>query len=379
MNETFRLGSIAGIRIGVNWSVLVIFTLLLVALAGGNLPLLAPDRPLVAYYVAGAAAAVVFLLSLLAHEVSHALVARREGIEVEGITLWLFGGVARLAGEPESPAAELRVAGIGPLVSLLLGMTFGLTAFLLALLDAGRLLVAVVIWLAMINGVLAVFNLVPAAPLDGGRILRAVLWWRSGNRSKAAVTAARAGRAFGLLLIALGIASLLFFPGLGFIWLALIGWFIASSASTEEQHTRMQDSMRGLRIADVMTHDPLTVHPDLPVAQLLDAYVLHHRHSAYPVVDGHGRPVGLVTLDRIRSFTAVERAQRRVSDIAVPLDQVATARPNEPLGVVLPRLSQGERRILVVEDDGLVGLVTATDVTRAIQGIDLPHRSARPS
>lgn len=371
MNETFRLGSIAGIRVGVNWSVLVIFTLLLVGLAGGNLPLLAPDRSTVAYVLAGTAAAIVFFLSLLAHEVSHALVARREGIEVEGITLWLFGGVARLAGEPTTPAAELRVAGIGPLVSLLLGMVFGTLAALTTLFGAGRLLVAVMMWLAVINVMLAVFNLVPASPLDGGRILRAFLWWRSGDRSKAAVTAARAGRAFGFLLIAVGIASLLFFPGIGLIWLALIGWFIASSASAEEQHTRVQDSLRGLTIADVMTPDPLTVHPDLPVTQLLDAYVLHHRHSAYPVVDGYGRPFGLVTLDRIRAYTAVQRAQSVVGDIAVPLDQVATARPHEPLAEVLPRLSQGERRILVIEGGVLVGLVTATDVTRAIELADL--------
>jgi len=371
MNETLRLGTIWGIRVGVNWSVLVIFTLLLVVLSAGNLPLLAPGHSTVAYTLAGTAAAIVFFLSLLAHELSHALVARREGIEVEGITLWLFGGVARLSGEPATPGADLRVAGVGPLVSLLLGMGFGFLTLAVALAGAGDLLVAVVGWLALINVMLAAFNLVPATPLDGGRILRAFLWWRTGDRSRAAVIAARAGRTFGFLLIALGVASLLFFPGIGLIWLALIGWFIASAASAEEQQTRVQDSLRGVTVANVMTRDPLTVHPDLPVAQLLDAYVLYHRHSAYPVVDAWGRPEGLVTLDRIRAVDAEQRARSVVADIAAPLDEVATASPDEQLVDVLPRLSQGERRILVIQDGFLVGLVTATDVTRTLELTDL--------
>jgi Zn-dependent protease/CBS domain-containing protein len=375
MNETLRLGTISGIRVGVNWSVLVIFTLLLVVLSVGNLPVLAPDRSPLAYWLAGTGAAVVFFLSLLAHELAHAIVARREGVEVEGITLWLFGGVARLSGEPPTPAADLRVAGVGPLVSIVLGMGFGALALAAAWAEADTLLVGVLMWLALINVALAVFNLVPAAPLDGGRILRALLWWRGGDRSRAAVTAARAGRGFGFLLIALGVTSLLFFPGVGMIWLALIGWFIASAASAEEQHTRVQDSLRGLAVVDVMTGEPLTVRSDLTVAQLLDDYVLRHRHSAYPVVDAWGRPQGLVTLDRIRGVDVDQRGRVVVGDIAAGLDEVAAAAPQERLVEVLPRLSQGDRRILVIQDGVLVGIVTATDVTRALELSDLrPHR-----
>lgn len=378
MTETFRLGTIAGVRVGVNWSVLVIFLLLLLGLAAGNLPAIAPGRSPVAYALAGTAAAIVFFLSLLAHELAHAIVARHEGVEVEGITLWLFGGVARLGGEPSTPGADLRVAGVGPLVSLLLGAAFGGVTYVALLVGADALIVGALAWLALINVVLAVFNLVPAAPLDGGRILRALLWWRGGDRSRAAVTAARAGRGFGLLLIAGGIASLLFLPGAGGIWLALIGWFISSAASAEEQHTRVQDSLRGLRVADVMTAEPLTVPPDLPVARLLDEFVLRHRHSAYPVVDAWGRPWGLVTLDRIRAVAPEQRAHATVGDIAARLDEVATASPHEPLVEILPRLSRGERRILVLVDDRIVGLVTATDVTRTLELMDLRRRQPGP-
>ena len=371
MNETLRLGTIWGVRVGVNWSVLVIFTLLLVGLAAGNLPALSPDRSPVTYAVAGTAAAIVFFLSLLAHELAHALVAQREGIEVEGITLWLFGGVARLTGEAATPGADLRVAGVGPIVSLLLGAVFGTLAIAAAWLGVDTLLVGVLMWLGLINVVLAVFNLVPAAPLDGGRILRALLWWRTGDRTKAAVSAARAGRGFGFLLVVVGISSVLFLPGIGLLWFALIGWFIASAASAEEQQARIQHSLQGLTVADVMTHDPLTVPPDLPVARLLDEFVLRHRHSAYPVTDGWGRPLGLVTLDRIRNLEADQRAAVPVSHIAAGKGEVAVADPAEPLIDVLPRLSQGDRRILVVRDGFLVGLVTATDVTRTLEIGDL--------
>lgn len=371
MSESLRLGTIFGIRVGINWSVLVIFTLLLVGLSAGNLPTLSPDRSPLAYALAGTAAAIVFFLSLLAHELAHAIVAQREGIEVEGITLWLFGGVARLTGEATTPSADLRIAGVGPLVSLLLGAIFGALATAAAWAGADTLLIGVLVWLGLINVVLAVFNLVPAAPLDGGRILRALLWWRSGDRTRAAVSASRAGRGFGFLLVVIGIGSVLFLPGAGLLWFALIGWFIATAARAEEHQARLQHSLQGLSVADVMTHDPLTVPPDLPVARLLDEFVLRHRHSAYPVVDVWGRPLGLVTLDRIRSLKADRRADIPVSVIAAGTDESAVAEPGERLVDVLPRLSQGDRRILVVRDGFLVGLVTATDVTRILEIGDL--------
>ncbi len=204
MNETLRLGEISGVRVGVNWSVLVIFLLIVFGLAAGRFPAESPGLPSAAYIAAALAAAVAFLLSLLTHEIAHAVVARRSGVEVHGITLWLFGGVARLGGEARDPATELRIAGVGPLTSLVLAGVFAAAGALAAVLDAQALVVGAFRWLAAINVALAVFNLMPAAPLDGGRILRAFLWWRRGDRVSAAVTSARAGKAFGFLLVGLG-------------------------------------------------------------------------------------------------------------------------------------------------------------------------------
>jgi len=195
MEETFRRGRIAGIRVGINWSVLVIFALIAYGLAGQYLPRVYPREGVAAYVVAGVTAAVVFVASLLAHEIAHALVAWRNGVSVEGITLWLFGGVARLSGEAPSPGAEVRIAGVGPLVSLVLGLGFGAAAAIAAAAGVSGLALAALEWLGGVNIALAVFNVVPAAPLDGGRLLRAVVWWRTGDRRKATAVASRAGRA----------------------------------------------------------------------------------------------------------------------------------------------------------------------------------------
>lgn len=219
MRASFRLGRIAGVPVGVNWSVLVIFVLIAWALSASLFPRSYPGHSTFAYVVAGLAAAVVFFLGLLAHEVAHAVIAKRNGIEVDSITLWLFGGVSELKGEAKDPGAELRIAGIGPLVSLVIGVFFGVIAALVALAGGRGLLVGALSWLAGINVLLAIFNVLPAAPLDGGRLLHAVVWRATGDRTKASIVAARAGWGLGIILIVIGIWRFFTAPG----W-AASGW-----------------------------------------------------------------------------------------------------------------------------------------------------------
>lgn len=208
MNDTIALGRVAGLRVGLHWSVVGIVVLVVVGLAGYTLPLLYPGHSAVGYVLSGVAAAVLLVASLLAHEVSHAVVARRNGVAVDGITLWLLGGVARLRGEAGSPGAELVIAVVGPAASLVLAVLFGVAWWVADLMTA-ELVAAVLGYLALLNLVIAVFNMVPAAPLDGGRVLRAVLWRLGGDRYKAAVWSARAGRGLGFVLVALGFVELL--------------------------------------------------------------------------------------------------------------------------------------------------------------------------
>lgn len=373
MTESFRLGRIAGVPVGVNWSVLVILGLIAVVLAGGRLPVAAPDRPVAAYALVGVVAALAFLASLLAHEVSHAVVARRNGVDVEGITLWLFGGVARLRGEPDSPGADLRIAGIGPLVSLVLGGLFLGGAALAAVAGAGPLVLEALTWLGFINLVLAVFNLAPAAPLDGGRVLRAAVWRWTGDRNRAARAATRAGRVFGFLLIALGLAQFLLARGIGGLWLALIGWFIVAAAGAEEAQVGQNRMLAGIRVGDVMTPDPFTASPEKSVQAFIDEDLMRHRFSTLPLVDEGGSLVGLVTLNRVRQVPAQQRASTSLRDVACAPADLPVAAADEELIELLPRMqgcSDGRAMVLDAQRR-LLGIVSPSDVARAVQAAEL--------
>ncbi|MEN3310223.1 MAG: hypothetical protein V7603_6425 [Micromonosporaceae bacterium] len=365
MPGSLRVGTVAGVPVAVNWSVLIIFALLAVGLSGSRFPHAYPGQPGWAYAVAGIGAAVVFLLGLLAHEVSHALVAIRNGLPVRRITLWMFGGVAELQGEAASPGAELRIAGVGPLVSLLIGVVFGAVAAGIALAGHRGLVLGAVAWLGGINVALAVFNVLPAAPLDGGRLLRAALWKWRGDRTWATVVAARAGRGLGWLLIALGLWQFLAGAGFSGLWFALIGWFLLGAATAEERQAGAAAALAGVRVSDVMSTQPQTVPPDVSVTEFIDRYLLAFRHTAFPLTED-SRPIGLVTLDRVRQIPASRRGTTRLRDVACRPDELTLTTPDEPLADLLPRLGQcADGRALVVSDDHLVGIVSPSDISRA--------------
>jgi Zn-dependent protease len=235
MGSDLRLGRIAGIPIGANVSVLVIGALVVLGLATGVLPEVAPGQGFFVYWLVGVVGAATFFGSLLLHELSHSVVAQRNGMRVESVTLWLFGGVAQLSGKVRGPGAQFRIAIAGPAVSALLGAVFLGAA--LALDEVGpAVVVGALAWLGLINGVLAVFNLLPGAPLDGGRVLTAALWKLRGDERAARRQSARAGRVVGWLLVAAGVAEMLFLGGYSGFWTIAIGFMIATAAKYEEQH-----------------------------------------------------------------------------------------------------------------------------------------------
>ncbi|WP_182909033.1 site-2 protease family protein [Microbispora sp. H13382] len=383
MRSSISLGRVGGVPVGLNISVLVIVVILVVGLAFGRFPIAFPGLPVAAYVLAALVSALLFMASLLAHELAHAFVARRHGVEVSGITLWLLGGVAELRGEPRSPGADLKIAGVGPLTSVVLAGVFALLSWALSVVGAPPLVSGMFGYLAAVNVLLAVFNLVPAAPLDGGRVLRAFLWARWGDRMRAAVAAARAGRVFGYALIALGFLNLVSGLGLQGFWLALIGLFLVNAATAEEQQTQIDAALHGITVGEVMSRDPVVAHPDETVAGLVDRLVLRHHLSTYPLVDDEGRFTGLVTLGRVRRVPPDDRATTRLRDIACPPADVPSARPGDQLTELLQRMSGStDGRAVVLGDDGrLVGLVTPTDISRTIQTVDLrarePYRTPR--
>ncbi len=373
MRATLSLGRWFGVPVGANAGVLVILTLVGFLLGAWHFPTLYPDRPVWSYATAGAVAALLLIGSVLLHELAHAMVAQANGIKVERIVLWLFGGVAQLRSEPRTAAVDLAVAAVGPATSLVLGGVFGVAAVIWVAAVGEGLIAATLGYLGAINVLLAVFNLVPAAPLDGGRVLRAVLWWFTGNRNRAAVVATRAGRVFGVALIAFGLAGALLWAWFGGLWLALIGWFLVNAASAEERSVVLGRQLSGVQVADVMSGPPVTAPPEANISSFIDEVVLHQRFSTYPLVDEDGRLTGLVTLNRIRQVPPDRRPDSRLRDIACPPEDVPTAHPEEPLIELLPRLAGcTDGRAVVVDPDGrVIGVVSPRDVTRMTAIADL--------
>jgi Zn-dependent protease/CBS domain-containing protein len=372
---SLALGRLLGVPVRLHWTVLIIMGLIAWGMAGQSLPAGYPGHPAWVYAVSGVAGAAAFLAGLLAHELAHAVVARRHGVTTRRITLWLFGGVAELAGEAPDAGAELRIAGAGPLVSLLLGGVFaGLAAAVSAAAGPGPVL-GVLSWLAGINILLAVFNVLPGAPLDGGRLLRAALWKRRGDRQWAALTAARAGRVLGLALIGIGLLQLVLLRDLTALWLALIGWFVLGAAGQEEQQAILREALTGVRVRDVMSTDPDTVPAGTTVAEFVQERLFRHRHSSFPVTD-QGALRGLLTLSRVKAVPPEAWAGTPVEAVAAPMSEVPVAAPAQPLADVLPRMqAAAEHRALVLDDGVLVGIVTLTDVARSVAHHTLRNRS----
>jgi len=234
VNESLRLGTIKGIRVGMHWSLLVILWLLVASLAGYQFPNAAPGHTSAAYWLAAVVAAVAFYASLVAHELAHALVARRRHIEVEGIVLWLLGGMSKLRGDANSASDENRISIVGPATSAALALVFFVLSRIAGAGHPASLAAAVLGWLGWLNGLLAAFNLVPAFPLDGGRVLRALVWHFTGDKQRATRVAAAAGTAFGYGFIALGVVGFVFGGGsFNGVWLGLIGWFLISGSRAE--------------------------------------------------------------------------------------------------------------------------------------------------
>ena len=368
MDDSIKLGRIAGISVGVNWSLLLVFWLITWALAGQRFPDEFPGHGRGAYWTAATSTAILFYASLLAHEMGHALVARSKGVRVEGITLWLFGGVAKLDREASTARDELRIAIIGPLVSLGAALVFGVLALGADAAGAPELVVGALAWLSVINVMLAVFNLVPAAPLDGGRVLRAILWRRWNDQTRATVAASRAGRVFGYTLIALGLLEFAAGAGVGGLWFVFLGWFILNAARAEEQHVLLRGALGDLRVRDVMSSSPVVAPDWLTVDAFLEEHVFRNHFSAFPVESFAGALTGLVTLARLKTVPAGDRRRVQVRDVACPLAEVPVVAPDALLLDLLPRLSRfADGRALVLDDGRLVGIVSRSDVARAVE------------
>jgi len=349
------------IKVDMSWALLAL--LIAWSLAKGFFPAYYEGLPAAVYWWMGIVGAFGLFASIVLHELSHSLVGRYQGMRIKGITLFLFGGVAEMADEPAAPRAEFTMALAGPLASLALAGLFYLIAMAAAGAGLADPVVAVLRYLALLNLLLAVFNLLPAFPLDGGRMLRAVLWWRSGDLRRATRIASRIGSAAGFGLMALGVFTALQGNLVGGIWWLLIGLFLQRAAVGAYQHLLVRRALQGERVRRFMTADPVAVPPDLPLDRLVEEYVYRYHHDLFPVVEG-GRPVGCITLRQIREVPR-ERwpttPVRAIADSRVAENSVGA---EEDAMQALARMQQtGRSRLMVTDDRGrLVGLLALKDM-----------------
>jgi len=364
MRRSISFGRIAGIPVGASWTWLPVVALIVWWYASDVFPHRNPGLGDGVYLAMAVIEGALFFSALLLHELGHALRARREGIRIDGITLWLFGGVARINGEFPNAGVELRVAIAGPLVTLAIGGGALLASWLLALPAAVD---GVAFWLGVPSLILLVFNLIPAYPLDGGRILHALLWaWRDDRRGATRISAA-IGRGFGYLLVGGGVFLIWNTGEFQWLWLGVMGYFLLGAAVGESRSETVRDALEGLTVADVIERDPVCVLPTLTLAEFFEAIVWEKRHTTYPVFDGE-RVVGLLPFGRVAAVPRAEWDRTRISSAMVPLEEVVLLDEHTPLGEAIGALAASElQRGLVIEEERLVGLVSVSDIARAFE------------
>lgn len=361
-----RLGRMFGIPLEIDASWLLVFGLVTTSLTLSYFPAALPDAAPSLYVLLGVVTALAFFASLVLHELSHSLVAKAGGLKIAKVTLFLFGGVSQMEEEPRSPGHEFLLALAGPAMSVLLGA--------LALGARGLLISAGVpdaVWLpfeylGLINIALAVFNLLPGFPLDGGRVLRAILWALTKNILKATKWASRAGQAIGTALIAVAVIGVLR-GTFDLVWFAVMGWFLSNMSSTAYQQQVLRAALAEVPLRSIMSAPAVLAPKDVSLQEMAHSYFLGGRHTRYPVVDD-GKVVGLIDLSRVNEVPRDQWATTTVGDVAAHDLAAIVATPDASVDSILPRLEPGgPGAVLVVEDKRLAGIVTRADVIRLIR------------
>jgi Zn-dependent protease/CBS domain-containing protein len=346
------IGRLFGISIRLHYSWFIIFALVVWTLASDFFPHWSTTLAIFAAVVTS----VIFFASLLAHEMMHSLVAQHYGIPVKEITLFIFGGVSQITEEPHDARTEFRIAIAGPLTSIVLGLLFGLLWFVLPTsLDAVAQISFLLGW---INLSLAVFNLVPGFPLDGGRVLRSIIWWRTRHLLRATQIASNIGRTIGFIFILGGVWLVFTWDWSSGIWMSLIGWFLASAAANSYHQMLMQQVLEGHNVSEIVSSDCISVEPNLPIERLVNEYVVPTGRRCFVVVR-EGITLGLVTLQEVKGVLRDMRSRIVVAQIMKPIDKLKRVTPDEDLSTVLNILTQENLiHVPVMVDGQVVGIVT---------------------
>ncbi len=364
--RSIRITRIAGIPVGVSPWWLAIVALITWSLGGSYFPEVVHGISPGASYALGLASALLLFASILAHEFGHALVARKHGIEVEEIDLWLLGGVSRMRGEAHDPRDELRYALAGPAVTAVIAAVFGVA---LALLPSSTPAVirALVEYQVLVNSLILVFNLLPAFPLDGGRVLRSLLWRHSGEIGRSTQTAASVGRGFGYLMIFLGALEFIGGAPEG-LWLALIGFFVVVAAGQQAAGAQVQAALSGVHASALMSSPAVSIPERTSLERAESDYFARYRYTAFPVIDAQGRAVGLLSLATIEALAPQQRAAHHVAELAERDPQlIVTAGEDVARLLERPAFARVGRAVVIDEHSRPLGIVSITDVQRALR------------
>ncbi len=365
MTSSIKLGRILGVDVGIHWSWIFIFFFVTWSFATGVLDSFYPQWSAPQLWIGGAFVASIFFLSVLAHELSHAIVSNRNGLPVRSITLFIFGGVANLTKEPDSAGLEFRIAIIGPITSLALGGGFALLFVILRPFSDG--LAGISANLALINASLAVFNMLPGFPLDGGRVFRSIIWARNENRLRATRIAAKTGEWIAYGMMALGIGYTYFGGIASGLWFLFIGFFLRNASSASYEQLVLETALKGIPVRDVMQTEFSTVPPDLSVADLVREHVLRHSNSCFVVMAG-GNFAGIITLADVRNVPHDQWQSTSVYRAMTPLSRLHTIDPSASLSQVLHMMGEhGVSQLPVVHGHDIVGILHHADILRYVQ------------
>ncbi len=356
------LFSLFGFKVSLDLSWFFLLILVSWSLARGFFPQHYGGLSILTYWLMGVSSVLLLFASIVIHEVSHSLVARRYGVSIKGITLFIFGGVAQIEDEPPSPQAEFSMAIVGPLTSILIALIFFALSKILETTNAPVPFSAVLRYLALMNGALAIFNIIPAFPLDGGRVLRSAIWNRKQDLKNATRISSRIGSLFGFVLIFMGLLFVLRRSFIGGMWWFLIGIFLSNAARSSYQQVLMHSTLEGQKVSRFMQKDIVGVPPEISIQNLVDDYIYKYHFKMFPVV-AKGKLIGCVTTKLLKSIPRSEWGKGTVGDITEACTPENTVNPETDAVKVLGMMRQsGSSRLLVVENGKLVGIITLKDL-----------------
>jgi Zn-dependent protease len=363
--NALRLGRILGIEIKLDYSWFIVFALLIMSLSAQYFPGSFPDWSPTAYWAMGTITAVLFFLSVLAHELAHSLISQASGVPVRDITLFIFGGAAQISDEPKTARDEFWMALVGPMTSLVLAGAAGAVTLLAR--GGNAYLLALSSWLARINLSLALFNLIPGFPLDGGRVFRAIVWAITGNLKLATRVAAGLGRLVAYGFIFWGVVQLFGGNWADGLWIAFIGWFLENAAISSYRRIELRELLAGHTAREVMTSECRIVPPHLTLDVLVDQVILPSGRRCFPVQEG-GKFYGLVTVHNVREVPRGEWKTTRVQDVMIAREQLRSVTPDEDLNVVFDRMTAEDVNQLAVVDNGqLLGMLARDNLLNFIR------------